>query len=140
MCTEKTRCPLGDAIRSVKKEFYSQDRNATEEDILGVMIAVHFGWDGLAILQTAAVALEDANFHDECEQVMRMLKRLKQPNRSAIDSAKQTEHKRLLITVDPQILKALTHAYQRLNEIRHKYADTDFKLLREAIAKAEGKA
>ena len=79
-------------------------------------------------------------YHSVKNRLLMRVKRLKQPNRSATDSAEQTEHKRSLIKVDPQILKALTHAYQRLNEIRHKYADTDFKLLREAIAKAEDKA
>jgi hypothetical protein len=38
-----------------------------------------------------------------------------------------------------KLLKALKHAECRLNEIPHKYADTDFKMIRAAIeaAKAE---
>jgi len=31
-------------------------------------------------------------------------------------------------------LKALEHASHRLNELPHKYADTDFKLIEEALA------
>lgn len=82
MCTDKTRCPLGDAIKRAIQECYSEKNSVSEEQVLGVMIAVHFGWDGLAILKTAALALEDANFHDECEQVMQMLRRLRQPGRT----------------------------------------------------------
>ena len=35
-----------------------------------------------------------------------------------------------------KLLKALEHAERRLNEIPHKYADTDFKMIREAIDSA----
>ncbi|HEX3147897.1 MAG TPA: hypothetical protein VHR66_07420 [Gemmataceae bacterium] len=59
------------------RDFYSSDHAATETDVLGVMIAVHFGWNGLAVLKTAAAALEDANFHDESAQVQQMLRRLR---------------------------------------------------------------
>ncbi len=77
MCTNKTSCPLGDVIRNVNRDFYSADHNVTEEEVLAVMISVHFEWNGRSVLKTAALALEDANYHDECEQVMQMLKRLK---------------------------------------------------------------
>ena len=35
------------------------------------------------------------------------------------------------------ILNAIRHAQTRLNEIPHRYADTDFKLIRDGIAAAE---
>lgn len=35
------------------------------------------------------------------------------------------------------VLAALTHAEERLNAIRHNYADTDFKLIRDGIAEAK---
>lgn len=37
----------------------------------------------------------------------------------------------------PKLLEALKHAYGRLNAIPHQYAQTDFKLIREAIAACE---
>ncbi len=35
------------------------------------------------------------------------------------------------------IIRAIRHAQTRLNEIPHRYADTDFKLIRDGIAAAE---
>ena len=35
-----------------------------------------------------------------------------------------------------ELIHALEHAQRRLNEIPHRYADTDFKLIRETLAKA----
>ena len=35
------------------------------------------------------------------------------------------------------ILNAIRHAHTRLNEIPHRYADTDFKLIRDGITAAE---
>jgi hypothetical protein len=36
------------------------------------------------------------------------------------------------------VLEALRHAYSRLNAIPHRYDDTNFRLIREAVAAAEG--
>ena len=44
---------------------------------LGCAIAAHAGWDGIRIMETFAAALEDANFHGECAQVLDMLAKLK---------------------------------------------------------------
>lgn len=60
---------------------------------------------------------------------------LQRRSKIAVNPADQ--HNRPSREAVTQMLQALKHAYQRLNEIRHNYADTDFKLLREAIAKAE---
>lgn len=38
-----------------------------------------------------------------------------------------------------ELLKALKHAYDRLNAIPHRYTDTDFKMIREAIGRAESR-
>jgi hypothetical protein len=35
-----------------------------------------------------------------------------------------------------ELIHALEHAQRRLNDIPHRYADTDFKLIRETLAKA----
>lgn len=37
-------------------------------------MSAHFQWNGLAILETSALALEDANYHDECLQVNELLR------------------------------------------------------------------
>ena len=77
MCTDDKRCSLGNPIQRTIGEFYADDRNVTEEHVLGIMIAVHFGWDGLKILKAASAALEDANFHGECELVEQMIENIK---------------------------------------------------------------
>jgi len=79
MCTDNNRCELGDAIKRAIRERYSDDQHVSEEQVLSDLMAAHFRWNGQAILKTAALALEDANFHDECELVMQMLKRFRRP-------------------------------------------------------------
>lgn len=45
---------------------YVEGHDADETDALGLAIAAHFRWDGLAIMDVFRSALEDANFHAEC--------------------------------------------------------------------------
>jgi hypothetical protein len=92
MCTDNTRCELGDAIKRVIRERYSDHRNVSEEQVLGDMIAAHFRWNGQAILKTSALALEDANYHDECEQVMHMLKRFSGPKPGPFSTSFPSNH------------------------------------------------
>jgi len=40
-----------------------------KDDGLGCAIAHYSGWNGLQIMKIFAAALEDANFHGECEKV-----------------------------------------------------------------------
>src|SRR4051794_15445766 len=42
-----------------------------------------------------------------------------------------------LMAAAPELLAALRYAYQRLNDVPHNYAQTDFKLVRNALAKVE---
>ena len=60
-------------IDKQKKETFTNPDQHEDSDALGVLIAHHFEWDGMAILQTFYSALEDANFHTECEEVQRMI-------------------------------------------------------------------
>jgi hypothetical protein len=48
----------------------AQSADMTEADVLGLMLSEHFQWNGVAILETAAWALEDANYHRECAVVL----------------------------------------------------------------------
>lgn len=36
---------------------------ATDEEVLGLLVAQHLDWDGFKIMQVCLNALEDANFH-----------------------------------------------------------------------------
>jgi hypothetical protein len=68
-------CPFHELLREERAACWGDD--ASEEHILGVMLACHFGWNGVKVLKTAAEALEDANFHGECELVHRMITNIK---------------------------------------------------------------
>lgn len=58
-----------DQIRSIlagiKQESFVEGYNATDQEAMGLLISRFFGWNGEAIMDTAAYALEDANFHTE---------------------------------------------------------------------------
>ena len=45
-----------------------------QEDGLGIAISQWSEWDGLKIMRVFASALEDANFHTECAQVLEWVK------------------------------------------------------------------
>ena len=56
-------------------EAFEATYEASEAETVGLIIAGHFNWDGIGILETFASALEDANFHDEAGTVTRWLAR-----------------------------------------------------------------
>ena len=64
---------LGEMIEEQKQESFSDPSKHTDEEALGILIAHHFEWDGLAILRTFFNALEDANFHTEAAKVHEMI-------------------------------------------------------------------
>jgi hypothetical protein len=70
---------LRDLIREqIKSSFVEEyQAKATEAQGLGLLIAHHFEWDGLAILETCYAALEDANFHTVNETIEGLIDGLK---------------------------------------------------------------
>lgn len=56
---------LDQLINDARAELFSERYRdtATEPEILGIMLACHFNWDGAACFETLTHALEDANFH-----------------------------------------------------------------------------
>lgn len=56
---------LKSVIERAKRERFTTGYKATDAEALGLLIASYFQWDGVAILQTASRALEDANFHTD---------------------------------------------------------------------------
>lgn len=69
---------LTQIIDDQKHESFTDPSQATQEEALGIAIAHHFHWDGLAILRVAEAALEDANFHTESALVGQMAQELEQ--------------------------------------------------------------
>lgn len=50
---------------------------ASNSELMGMLISKYFKWNGVEILEASAYALEDANFHKECEVVTDLLNKLK---------------------------------------------------------------
>lgn len=72
--TEISKAQIADARDVIFMPGY---RDASDADTLGIMVAHTLKWDGLQILEMAASALEDANFHSESAKVTEMLEGLK---------------------------------------------------------------
>jgi hypothetical protein len=61
-------------LSNIKKNSFVDGYEATDEEAMGLLLASLFEWDGKAIMKSCAWALEDANFHTECEKIMEMAK------------------------------------------------------------------
>lgn len=64
-------------LEEIKEQAFTDPSTATETETVGLLLAGHFEWSGTDILESCMYALEDSNFHDECEQINQMLKELK---------------------------------------------------------------
>ena len=59
-----------ESVRRFNESYCTADNLQQRKiDGLGCAIAHYAGWDGLQIMKIFAAALEDANFHGECEKV-----------------------------------------------------------------------
>lgn len=60
-------------IERAKKEIFRPEilDKVTDEDVLGIMLARTLDWDDVSILQAAYFALEDSNFHDINETLVK---------------------------------------------------------------------
>lgn len=56
---------LSELIENTRREVFRPEywHQVTDAEILGVMIAKHFAYDGAACFETLTHALEDSNFH-----------------------------------------------------------------------------
>jgi len=60
-------------IKLVKETAYvdPNDPRVTDADALGIIVAKYLKWDGGDIIETMFSALEDANFHDLNERLLK---------------------------------------------------------------------
>jgi hypothetical protein len=58
-------------VDTIKRESFTEGYKATDAEAFGLLMARYFEWDS-RILDAAARALEDANFHTESGQVAEM--------------------------------------------------------------------
>jgi hypothetical protein len=71
---ELNKLALEQSNESFKKEYIaSTDEDQLKEEGLGILISKWAEWDGSTIMRVFRSALEDSNFHDEAEQVDKML-------------------------------------------------------------------
>lgn len=64
---------VDDLLAVIKQKSFVQDYNATDEEAMGILLAKFFDYDGVAILEVAVHALEEANFTTESEQLREMI-------------------------------------------------------------------
>ena len=50
-------------LKSVKNTCFVSGYDPSNAELMGILLAKFFKWDGLAIAETAGYALEDSNFH-----------------------------------------------------------------------------
>ena len=63
---------MRELVDKVKSESFLSDYKVTDAEALGILISRFFEWDGTRIMQAAAYALEDANYHKESAVIMKM--------------------------------------------------------------------
>lgn len=68
---------LREVIDRRKAESFSDPSKVKDTEALGIAIASFFDWDGVAILEVAVAALEDANFHTEAGLIDDMLTKVR---------------------------------------------------------------
>ena len=58
---------LPELIEQTKRECFDSKywNQITDQEVLGVILARFFKWDGQACFETLTYALEDSNFHSE---------------------------------------------------------------------------
>lgn len=56
---------LPELIEQTRRQVFRPEYadKVTDEEVLGVILARHFKWDGRACFETLTHALEDSNFH-----------------------------------------------------------------------------
>jgi hypothetical protein len=61
-------------VEKAKRQMFRPEVWATvpDADVVGMMVARYFEWDGYKVMQTTYAALEDANFHRENEKIVEM--------------------------------------------------------------------
>ena len=59
-----------------KKSSFVTGHKASDSEAMGLIVAHHFEWDGIRILEALGYALEDANFHSENEVVQGLISAL----------------------------------------------------------------
>lgn len=59
--------------KDVAETTFVEGYEASEEEALGIALARHFRWDGIALMKMAAAALEDSNYHAEAAKLDEMI-------------------------------------------------------------------
>jgi len=70
-----TKALIRELLGTIKKNSFVDGYKATDSEAMGLLVSHFFEWDGVAILETSAEALQDANFHTEAGQLFDMVKK-----------------------------------------------------------------
>ena len=60
-------------LEAIKVETFINPQDISDAEAMGLLVSKFFEWDGVDILETSQVALEEADFHTEAGQVSDML-------------------------------------------------------------------
>ena len=60
-------------LNVIKRESFTSPETTSNEEAMGLLMSKFFEWDGVKILKATSSALEDANFHSECQKVEDMI-------------------------------------------------------------------
>lgn len=61
-------------LKNIKAKSFVKGYEASDEEAMALLVSKFFEWNGDAILKTASLALEDANFHKESGIVEALIK------------------------------------------------------------------
>ncbi len=59
-------------IKRIHNRIAADGYTLSDEEVLGIIVAKYFRWEGTPILKTAAFAMEDANYKDDYNTLMAM--------------------------------------------------------------------
>lgn len=60
---------LKELIEQIKQEYFKNPTDTSDAEVLGIVIANHFKWNGYEIMEAFQSALTDSNFHTEAKEI-----------------------------------------------------------------------
>lgn len=63
-------------IAEKAKTAFVSGYQASDEEVLGMILSQYFKWSGLSVLKACYYGLEDSNFHTENEEILKMIEKI----------------------------------------------------------------
>lgn len=72
---------IREVLEEIKQESFVKGYEASDVEAMGLLVSKYFDWNGIAILDTASYACEDANFHTEASKIGEMINHINSFNK-----------------------------------------------------------